>query len=185
MAGKVCPWWIGYLLSSPIRRWFEDPEKILGEYVKPDLTVLDVGCAMGFFTLPLARLVGPEGRVIAVDLQEKMINSLKRRAARAGLLERIDLRFCGDKDLRISDLAGQIDLAVAFHVVHEVPDALGLMTQLFRVAKPGGRLFMAEPKGHVSAEEYEMTEATAQQAGFVVVERPQLKRSRATMFERS
>ena len=181
MAGRLCPWWVGYILSSPIRRLFENPEKILGDYVKPGLTVLDVGCAMGFFSLPAARLVGPEGRVIVVDLQEKMIKSLRRRAARAGLQARIETRVCSESNLRIDDLA---DLALVFHVVHEVPDVPGLMTQLHQAVGPGGKLLVAEPNGHVSAEEYVITEAYAQQAGFTIASHPQLKRSRATVFEK-
>ena len=88
MANRVCPWWIGYLLASPLRRWLgQDPAKILSPYVREAMTVLEPGPGMGFFTIPLARLVGPSGRVIAVDLQPKMIESLKRRASKAGVLE--------------------------------------------------------------------------------------------------
>jgi len=83
MALRVCPWWIGYLLASPLRRRLgQDPVKILSPYVREGMTVLEPGPGMGFFTIPLARLVGPSGRVIAVDLQPKMIESLKRRAAK-------------------------------------------------------------------------------------------------------
>jgi predicted methyltransferase len=88
MAHRVCPWWIGYLLASPLRRWFgQDPAKILSPYVREAMTVLEPGPGMGFFTIPLARLVGPSGRVVTVDLQPKMIESLKRRASKAGVLE--------------------------------------------------------------------------------------------------
>jgi 2-polyprenyl-3-methyl-5-hydroxy-6-metoxy-1,4-benzoquinol methylase len=82
MAHRVCPWWIGYLLASPVRRWFgQDPVGILSSYVHESMTVLEPGPGMGFFTIPLARLVGNAGRVIAVDMQPKMIKGLKRRAA--------------------------------------------------------------------------------------------------------
>jgi ubiquinone/menaquinone biosynthesis C-methylase UbiE len=75
VAHRVCPWWIGYLLLSPFRRWGQNPNAVLGPYVTRGMTVLDVGCAMGFFTLDLARLVGSNGRVIAVDLQSRMLRS--------------------------------------------------------------------------------------------------------------
>ena len=64
MAERVCPWWVGYLLVSPIRRWFEKPEEVLGPHLESGATALDVGCAMGYFSLPLAELVGPDGRVV-------------------------------------------------------------------------------------------------------------------------
>ena len=89
MAKHVCPWWVGYLLVSPIRRWFQDPEKILSPYVSEGMTVLDIGPGMGFFTIPAARMVGDSGRVIAVDLQEKMLKSLVKRAEKAGVAGRI------------------------------------------------------------------------------------------------
>ena len=66
MAGcGVCPWWAGYILASPLRRLIQDPRSLLAPYVHPGMTVLEPGPGMGFFTLELARLVGPAGRVIA------------------------------------------------------------------------------------------------------------------------
>ena len=120
---RVCPWWLGYFLASPLRRLVQDPEKILKPYVKEGMTVLDIGSAMGFFTLPVARMVGEQGRVIAVDLQEKMIRSLQRRAQKAGLADRIETRICSSTSLGIDDLAGSVDVALAFAVLHEMPDS--------------------------------------------------------------
>lgn len=84
MAHRVCPWWLGYWLACPLRQYRQDPSKILAPYVREGMTVLEPGPGMGFFTLELARLVGATGRVVAVDIQRKMID-LKRRAAKAGL----------------------------------------------------------------------------------------------------
>ena len=111
MAERVCPWYIGYILANPLRNLFQKPKKILGEYVAPKMTVLDIGSAMGFFSLAMAKMVGPVGKVIAVDVQEKMINSLKRRTARAGFKDIIDCRVCSESSLEVKDLAGQIDFA--------------------------------------------------------------------------
>ena len=89
MAERVCPWWLGYLLASPIRKILQNPGTILAPYVTPGMCVMDIGCAMGFFSLPLACMVGPRGKVICVDLQEKMIEELETRARKTGLIERI------------------------------------------------------------------------------------------------
>jgi 2-polyprenyl-3-methyl-5-hydroxy-6-metoxy-1,4-benzoquinol methylase len=140
---------------------------------------------MGFFSLAMARMVGPEGRVICVDLQTRMINSLERRAARAGLLDRIAPRVCSGSSLEIDDLAGQVDFVLAFHVVHEVPDVSGLMSEIHAALKPGEKLFLVEPKGHVSAAKYATTVMTAQEAGFTVVDHPELPRDRATLFAKA
>src|SRR5689334_22447611 len=104
MAHRVCPWWIGYLLASPLRRLAFDPHKILTPYVHSGMTVLEPGPGMGFFTLELARLVGPEGRVVAVDIQPRMISALTRRASKARLLDRIDIRLAQAGSMGLADL---------------------------------------------------------------------------------
>ena len=93
--------------------------------------VLEPGPGMGFFTLELARLVGPAGRVVAVDLQEKMLSVLRRRARRAGLADRIDTRCCTQDDLAVGDLAGRFDLVVLFHMLHEVSDQSRFLQAVF------------------------------------------------------
>jgi SAM-dependent methyltransferase len=122
---------------------------------------------MGFFTLPLARLVGPGGRVVAVDLQPKMLDALGRRAARAGLLDRIDLRLAKGASLGVEDLHGTVDLAAAVHMVHEVPEQEGFLQQLWQALRPGGLFLLVEPKRHVSREEFDRTLAAAKSQGFV------------------
>ena len=184
MAEDVCPVWIGYLLASPLRRLLQDPEKILRPHVEAGQAALDVGPAMGFFTLPLARLVGPTGRVVAVDLQEKMLHRLAGRARRAGLLERIETRVCRPESLVLEDLAGRIDFALAFAMVHEVPDPPRLLAEIAAALRPGGRLLLAEPAGHVSAGAFAETLAWAQAAGFTVIEKPRIWRSRAVVLGR-
>src|SRR5664280_1593675 len=123
MTHRVCPWWLGYWLTCPLRRYGQDPHKILEPYVSEGITVLEPGPGMGFFTLALARLVGPSGRVVAVDVQPKMIERLKRRAAKAGLLDRVDARVAPAESMGITDLQGSADFTLAFAVVHEFPDA--------------------------------------------------------------
>jgi ubiquinone/menaquinone biosynthesis C-methylase UbiE len=184
LAERVCPWYIGYILANPLRNLFHNPQKILADYVKPGMIVLDIGSAMGFFSLGMARMVGQDGKVISVDLQEKMIGGLKRRAVRTGLMDRLDPRICSEHSLKIDDLAGQIEFALAFYVVHEVPDIQNLMNEIYRALKPGGVLYVVEPKGHASAEDFKNTENKAETAGFSIVNHPKMTRSWATVFEK-
>ena len=107
MAGKVCPHWVGYLLASPLRRLFHNPRKILGPYVEPGMTVLDIGCAMGFFSLPLARMIGKRGKVVCVDAQENMLVSLQKRARKAGLADRIIPHLCPRDSLFLDAFEGK------------------------------------------------------------------------------
>src|SRR5262249_8268198 len=128
MAHRVCPWWVGYFLASPLRRLLHDPRAIISPFVSEGMVVLEPGPGMGFFTLELARRVGPKGRVIAVDVQPKMLQGLRKRAAKAGLAERIDARLPKQDRLGIDDCAGSVDFALAFAMVHEVPNPAVLFT---------------------------------------------------------
>jgi len=184
MAERVCPVWVGYLLASPLRKLFENPSKILTPYVKDGMTVLDVGCAMGFFSIPMARMVGSGGRVVCVDLQEKMLQSLSRRARRTKVSEIIETRPCGRESLDLDGLEGQMDFVLASAVVHEVPDAPRLFQELYGVMKPGAKLLVSEPHGHVTVEDFGKTTAAAEENGFVVVDRPAVWRSRTVLLER-
>jgi SAM-dependent methyltransferase len=184
MAHRVCPWWIGYFLASPIRRWMMNPEELLKAYVRPGMTVLEPGPGMGFFTLPIAKMVGYKGRVVAVDLQPRMIARLKRRAEKAGVLERIDARISSAGSLGAGDLEGLVDFTLAFAMVHELPDGHPFFTEIAKASKAGASLLVAEPKGHVKKDDFEKDLARAQQAGFTVVDRPMIKRSLAALLRK-
>jgi ubiquinone/menaquinone biosynthesis C-methylase UbiE len=184
MAEHVCPWWLGYLLACPLRRLLDSPEEVLAPHVKSGVTALDVGCGMGFFSLPIAKFVGPSGRVICIDLQERMIRSLRKRVSRAGLSDRIETRVCSASSLGTEDLEGKVDFVLTFAVLHEVPDAAGLLAQIRDALAPGGRLLIAEPRGHVSREALEETVAAAEKVGLSVIDRPAIKRSRAALLEK-
>ncbi|HPS79657.1 MAG TPA: methyltransferase domain-containing protein, partial [Thermoanaerobaculaceae bacterium] len=103
MAHGVCPWWLGYGLLVPFRRLLENPVRLLGPWVKEGMLVVEPGCGMGFFTLDLANMVGPSGRVVAVDVQERMLAGLRRRAARAGLAGQVETRLADPKGLGLGD----------------------------------------------------------------------------------
>lgn len=184
MAKHICPVWVGYLMASPLRRLLQNPETMLKPYVEPGMTVLDIGSAMGFFSLPLARMVGSSGHVVSIDVQEPMIRALDRRLAKAKLTARVETRLCDPDHLGIHDLAGSVDLALAFYVVHEAASPSRLLSEIHAALKPGGRLLLSEPRGHVSSSEFEEATATATGAGFSVVDRPSLRRSYTALFEK-
>jgi ubiquinone/menaquinone biosynthesis C-methylase UbiE len=181
---RVCPWWLGYFLLIPLRRRWQDPRAILAPFVTRGATVLEPGPGMGFFTLELARRVGPSGRVIAVDVQPKMLDALRARARRAGLEERIEARLAGESRLGVDDLAGKVDFVLAFAVVHELADAPGFFRDVAKALVPGGRLLVAEPSGHVSDEELARSLQTAAAAGLRLVERPASRGSRTALLAR-
>jgi ubiquinone/menaquinone biosynthesis C-methylase UbiE len=168
MAHHICPWWLGYFHVSPLRRLVESPTKLLAPLVREGMVVVEPGCGMGFFTLHAARMVGHSGRVVAVDLQERMLRGLERRARRAGLAGRIERRLATAGDLGVDDLAGAVDLALALHVVHEVPDQAAFFGQLAHTLKPGGRLLVVEPKGHVKEADLARSMSLAERQGLAI-----------------
>ena len=163
---RICLSWVGYLLLNPLRKLLENPHKILNRFIQEGMTVLETGCGMGYFTLPMARMVGPRGRVVAVDIQPKMLSALNERAQKAGLLERIEIRQAGTEWLGVEDFSGKVDFAAALHMVHEVPDPVCFFTQIWKALKPGGQLLVVEPKGHVSQNRLEQTVSVAEKVGF-------------------
>ena len=181
---RVCPWWVGYILASPIRKLAHDPAGILAPFVRPGMTVLEPGPGMGFFTLELARLVGPTGRVIAVDVQPKMIEALKRRARRAGLLDRIDARLASATSMGVKDFEAKIDFVLAFAVVHEMPSAELFFAEAAQAMKPGARLLLAEPAGHLGGEEFDRELNLAAKHGLSVADRPSIRRSLVAVLKR-
>lgn len=183
MSERVCPWWIGYLLASPLRKWMgQDPIEILRPYVREGMTVLEPGPGMGFFTLPLASLVGAAGRVIAVDLQPKMIANLKRRAAKAGLLDQIEARLSAADTLAIADLADKVDFTLAFAVVHELPDPHRFFREIEGASRTGAQVLFAEPRGHVDMKKFEDELRAATAGRFIVSERLSIRRSHAVLL---
>ncbi len=185
MAHRVCPVWIGYLLLSPLRKLLQNPEKILAGMLQQGMTVLDIGPGMGFFSIPMARMVGRNGKVICVDMQEGMLKVLRKRATRAGVAGQIGARLCGQNTLGLQDCGGKVDFALAFAMVHETPNAEELLMETAAALKPAGRLLVAEPRGHVKEPDFEATVSLAERCGFQVIARPKIWRSRAVLLTKS
>jgi 2-polyprenyl-3-methyl-5-hydroxy-6-metoxy-1,4-benzoquinol methylase len=180
----VCPWWIGYLLISPLRRLAENPERILRPLVNPGMTVVDLGSAMGFFSIPAARMVGDRGRVVCVDLQERMLKTLTRRARRRGLQPPIETRQCTQEKLGIEDLAGQVGLVIAMHVMHETTDPKAVAEQCAGVLESGGQLLIGEPRGHVNDEEFAATCELVRSCGLLAQDALTLRKSHTALFKK-
>lgn len=184
MADHICPPWVGRLLLSPLRKLVENPKKIFAPFVEEGMVVMEPGCAMGFFTLPLARMVGTEGKIVAVDIQPEMLASLEKRARKAGLIHRIEIREAGPEGLGVDDLAASVDFCSVFHVAHEVPDQNRFFSEISCTLKPGAKVLLIEPGWHVSEEGFELSLSAAAAAGLRMTEHPRIKGDRKALFER-
>jgi len=176
----VCPWWVAYTFDNPLRRIFHRVPQLLGDYVKEGMTVMDVGCGMGYFTIGMAGLVGPAGKVIAVDLQQKMLDVMLKRAHRAGVAARIIAHLCQAGTIGIEKKA---DFILAFWMVHEVGDQRAFFNQLKSNLAAGGKILIAEPKMHVTRNEFEKTLEFASGCGLKPCGEPPIRFSRTGLLE--
>jgi ubiquinone/menaquinone biosynthesis C-methylase UbiE len=179
MDAHVCPWWLAYTFDNPLRRILHPPERILAGRVLPGMTVLDIGCGMGHFTLGMARMVGETGRVIGLDLQAEMLGRVRRRAESQRLSGRITLHH---GEVGSLDARGAVDFALAFWMVHEVPDQEAFFKTVKDLLKPDGCFLVAEPKIHTSAADLEGSIGTASHAGFNLIGRPSIAMSRTALL---
>ena len=178
---RVCPVEHAGSLDNRFRRWLQNPRKILAPYVKAGMTVLDLGCGPGFFTIDLADMVGPSGRVIAADLQEGMLEKLRAKIRGTEIERRITTHRCQDRSIGVTD---KVDLALAFYLAHEVPDQEALFREIASILKPGGQFFMAEPPLHVSKAAFEESVTKAAKSGLTQIARPNVFLSKAIVMRK-
>ena len=135
-----CPYALAWLVNNPVRRWYG--RAILDRVgIQPGERVLELGPGPGTFTVDAARRLGPEGQLIAVDIQPQMIARLERRVQEAGLTN-VEAHVADACALPLEDES--IDRAFLVTVLPEIPDRARALAELHRVLKPGGLLSITE-----------------------------------------
>jgi ubiquinone/menaquinone biosynthesis C-methylase UbiE len=145
------------------------------------MTVLDIGCGPGFFSIEMAKMVGESGRVIAADLQEGMLEKVRDKIKGTELEERITLHKCQENKTGVCD---NVDFALLFYVVHEVPNIEELFNEIVKILKPNGQVLIVEPPFHVSKTAFEETIRKARKAGLTEVERPKVFLSKTAILKK-
>jgi ubiquinone/menaquinone biosynthesis C-methylase UbiE len=181
MAPHVCPWWGGYFIDNRLRRWLHNPQRILAPYVRPGMQVLDFGCGMGLFSIAMARLVGPNGRVFAVDLQQQMLEVLEKRAVKAGVADRIRPHRCEADSMELDQ---PVDFVLAFYAAHEVPDLRRLLREVAGLLRPECHLLLVEPVGHVTSKRFQRMLEVAQEQHLAVDHHPRVRLSHTAVLTR-
>jgi ubiquinone/menaquinone biosynthesis C-methylase UbiE len=142
-ASRPCPTWLGWMveLDNPFARSNRAANIIKTLDLQPGMSVLDVGCGPGRLTIPLAHRVGPQGEVLAMDIQAGMLERVRAKAQAANLT---NIRFlqagAGEGKLE----RGHYDRAVLVTVLGEIPDREGALREIVGALKPGGILSVTE-----------------------------------------
>jgi ubiquinone/menaquinone biosynthesis C-methylase UbiE len=176
---KVCSVEKSGLLDHKIRRIIQNPQKILKPYIKEGMTVLDIGCGVGFFTIEIAKMTGSSGKVIAADLQEGMLQILRNKIKGTPLEQIVVLHKCEENKIGLNE---PVDFVLAFYFVHEVPDRDVLFKEIYSILKPGGKMFIVEPPLHVSKSEYKQMLKIIEYAGFKIISVPKLFLNKAILL---
>jgi len=163
------PAFIGRFLDSDLRRWRQPPDKLIERSgIRPGMKVLDLGCGSGAFTTFVARAVGEQGRVYAVDIQPAMLRQLKRKLAKAENqdIRNIELTRASAYDLPFEVAA--VDLVYAVTVLQEIPDKGKALREIRRVLRPGGILAITELLPDPDYPLRSTTIRICQQEGFII-----------------
>lgn len=166
-ASAPCPAALSWLVHNPLRRQYMRP--VLDRVgIQPGERVLELGPGPGAFTVDAARRVGPEGRLVAVDIQPKMIEQLRRRLDGTGLAN-VEAHIASAYEMPLD--SESINRAFLVTVLPEIPNRGLALAELRRVLKPGGILSITEefidPDYLFACETIRLVEA----AGFKLVQR--------------
>ncbi len=178
---RVCPVERAGSLDNRVRRWVQSPQKIMRRYIEEGMTVLDLGCGPGFFTIDMAQMVGKSGRVIASDLQEGMLQKVRDKIKGTELEERITLHKCEENKIGVSE---HVDFVLLFYMVHEVPNKEEFFNEIGIILRPNGQVLIVEPPLHVSKSAFEETVRKARSVGFTDVEGPNVFLSKTAILKK-
>lgn len=178
-SGHICPHQIGFMLDNWFRRIIQRPKKIVGDYIKQGDRVIDMGCGPGFFTIDMAKMVGKEGQVIAVDLQEHMLQKVKKKAMRHDVVDRIKFHQCGSDSIGLNQMGNFI---LCYYMIHETPDPKSFLKELKGMLKENARILIVEPKFHVSKQAFESMIADTEEIGFKAYDFPTGKGGRSVLL---
>lgn len=138
-----CPSWLSWLVEfdNPFFKSFNARALVQRLNLQSGMRVLDIGCGPGRLTIPVAEQVGPQGEVVAVDIQPGMLRRAQKKAQAANLK---NIRFLqagvGEGSLE----PDQADRALLVTVLGEIPDRNAALQEIFAALKPGGWLSVTE-----------------------------------------
>ena len=158
----VCPMAAAGILDGKLRRRLHNPHKILKPFIRKNMTILDIGCGPGVFSIEAANLMEGTGKVISIDMQEAMLDIIKNKISGTSIENCIKLHKCSQYELGVKEKA---DLVLMIYMVHEVPDKNNLFNEVLPLINKNGLLMIVEPF-LITAKDFKSTIDLVKSRGF-------------------
>jgi ubiquinone/menaquinone biosynthesis C-methylase UbiE len=178
----VCPVERAGALDSGLRKLVQNPYKILQPFIKEGMTVLDVGCGPGFFSVEIAKMLFGTGKVIAADVQQEMLDIIRKKIKGTPIEQRIELH---KSDFDSIGVVEKVDFVLVFYMFHEVRNQKKFIEELASILKPDGLILIIEPKFHVSKKAFGAMVEMIKEIGFAVVKTPKVFFSRTVVLKKN
>jgi len=167
-------------LESPLRLLLQNPRRILKKYIHSGMTVLDLGCGTGYFTLEIAKLLEKKGKVIATDVQKGMLEILKQKLRKSELHNLIQIHNSQESTLGLTE---KVDFIFAFYSFHEIKYIDNIIFEIKKILKPETKVLISEQKYHVSRYTFDTIIQKMENTGLEICERPKIFLSRTVIMK--
>lgn len=167
-------------LESRLRLMLQNPGRILKRYIHPGMTVLDLGCGTGYFTLEIAKLLKKKGKVIAADVQKGMLDILIHKLENSELKNQIQINNNQENSLNLTE---KVDFILAFYAFHEMKYLDSIINELQKIVTSESRIFISEQKFHVSKYRFNTIVKKMEGIGFEICKRPRIFLSRTVIMK--
>jgi ubiquinone/menaquinone biosynthesis C-methylase UbiE len=177
---SVCPLALAGILDNKIRNFLHNPTKILKPYINKNMTIMDIGCGPGVFSIEAAKLLEGTGKVISVDMQEGMLEILRNKIKGQLIEKNIVLHKCTQYCINVTE---NVDLVLMIYMVHEVPNKENMFNEILPLINKNGLLIIIEHK-FVSKKQFNKIINIVKEKGFIEDKKLKIALSRGIVLKK-